>query len=254
MISNADTSTAQRRIARVVLAVALTLGSVVALGGEVSAQTAQISPQVKRINGFILTNPSPNESAAAWQNMGGPKLVGIRRFGGYTGVPTLELLGAPPGLRISAAPFEPAGPNDPLYFWLQTDASTPTGLYATRVRGTGGGYTSTVSYPIYVGVAGPHTVALVAGTAVAAPGTTTDLIFDITGTGDVATPDVRLSLSNLPAGSTYIQVQSGNQIWVKLTIPASTRHNYWLNVNLVSVSGVYVVGTAGSATFPLHVL
>jgi hypothetical protein len=254
MVSNTDTSTTQRRIARVFLAVAMTLGSVTASGGEASAQTAQISPQLKWITGFTLANLGPNQHAVTWQNTDILHSVGIRRFGGYSGVPTLELIGAPAGLRVVALPGTPSPTSGDVMFGLHADASTPPGLYNTRLRGIGGGYTSTASYPVFVGVPGPHTVALVGGSAAVTPGTTADLIFDITGTGDVATPDVRLSLSNLPAGSTYIQVQSGNRIWVKLTIPASTRHNYWLNVNLISVSGVYITGAGGVSPFPLHLL
>jgi hypothetical protein len=181
-----------------------------------TAQTATI-PAQRWISGYSLSRPDGNP-ARAWQHTDIVNVVNIRRFGNYVGNPTLELTGGPAGLRIVPV-SNPVGASQ-LFFLLHADDSTPAGLYNTRLNGVGRRSSTSIAYPIYVGVPGAHTIALVDGLAAAAPGQIADVVFEITPTESSTIPDVNLYVA-LPAGWSFIQVQSENRVWVRITVPSS---------------------------------
>jgi hypothetical protein len=183
-----------------------------------TAQTVTIPLQIQWISGFSLLRPDASQPARAWQRTDIVQSVNIRRFGNYVGNPTLELTGGPAGLRIVPL-SNPVGASR-LSFVLHADDSTPAGLYNTRLKGTGRGNTNSIAFPIYVGVPGAHTIALVDGLASAAPGQIADVVFEITPTETSTIPDVDLVVA-LPSGWNFIQVQSENRVWVRITVPSS---------------------------------
>ncbi len=217
--------------------VVVAMGCSVGFDNRAVAQTTPVQTipqQLKWVTGFALSTAYP-PPARTWQGVDIFHFVDIRRFGGYQGTPTLELLDGPPGLRIYNLPNRT--PSSTVDFFIESEKSTPAGWYQTRLRGTSGGYSSTIKFPVRVGVPGEHSIALVDGSSVTAPGQVADLVFQVTPNAGAPIPDVDISLGSLPAGSTYVQAQSGDRVWVRVSIPASSASSSTYLVSVHSHSG-----------------
>ncbi len=194
--------------------------SLIGAGAPATAQTATIPQQVKWITGFTLASKlQSNQPTRAWLGTDIYQHVGIRRFGNFTGNPTLELVNAPAGLNVIVL-GNPIGATV-LGFYVHADPSTPVGWYNTRLRGRAGAYSASVAFPIYVGVPGPNIVAVEHFTESGAAGDVADFVFKITPTQGTTAPDVDLGLG-LPENWIYDQAQDNDRVWVRLIVPAST--------------------------------